>query len=97
MNTTILNYPGFQTLPKGIKQMLVVSEAHFFEQPAPCHKQLPKAPLHKWPRWLSLGSANAPLAPWIQCGAGGGALLGANVRPHSRHATLQHTTLESIG
>jgi hypothetical protein len=34
MNTTILNYPGFQALPKGIKQMLLVSEAHFFDQPA---------------------------------------------------------------
>jgi hypothetical protein len=32
MNTTILNYPGFQTLPKGVKQMLLFSEAHFFEQ-----------------------------------------------------------------
>lgn len=35
MNTTILNYPGFQTLPKGIKQMLLASEEFFFEQPAP--------------------------------------------------------------
>ena len=35
MNTTILNYPGFQTLPKGVKQMLLLSEAHFFEPPAP--------------------------------------------------------------
>jgi hypothetical protein len=35
MNTTILNYPGFHTLPKGVKQMLLLSEAHFFEQPAP--------------------------------------------------------------
>jgi hypothetical protein len=34
MNSTILNYPGFQTLPKGVKQMLLVSEAHFFDQPA---------------------------------------------------------------
>ncbi len=32
MNTSILNYPGFQSLPKGIKQMLVASEAHFFDQ-----------------------------------------------------------------
>jgi len=35
MNTTILNYPGFQTLPKGIKQMLLISEAHFFDQLEP--------------------------------------------------------------
>ena len=34
MNTTILNYPGFQTLPKGVKKMLAVSEAYFFDEPA---------------------------------------------------------------
>jgi hypothetical protein len=39
MNTTILNYPGYQTLPKGIKQMLLVSEAHFFDQPASHHHE----------------------------------------------------------
>jgi hypothetical protein len=39
MNTTILNYPGFQTLPKEIRQMLVVSEAHYFDQPASFHRQ----------------------------------------------------------
>jgi hypothetical protein len=40
MNTTILNSPGFQTLPKGVKQMLVVSEAYFFDQPkSHCQEQ----------------------------------------------------------
>jgi hypothetical protein len=39
MHTTILNYPGFQALPKGIKQMLVASEEHFFDQPASHHKE----------------------------------------------------------
>jgi len=39
MNTTVLNYPGFQSLPKEIKQMLVVSEAHFFDQPASFHRK----------------------------------------------------------
>src|ERR1700733_14347783 len=34
MNTTILNYPGYQTLPMGIKRMLLISEAHFSDQPA---------------------------------------------------------------
>jgi len=41
MNTTILNYPGFQTLPKGVKQMLLVTEAHFFDQPV-SHQQQQK-------------------------------------------------------
>jgi len=39
MNTTILNYPGFQALPKGTKQMLLVSEAHFFDQSASHHRE----------------------------------------------------------
>jgi hypothetical protein len=39
MNATILNYPSFQTLPKGIKRMLVVSETHFFNQPATHEKE----------------------------------------------------------
>jgi hypothetical protein len=39
MNTTILNYPGFQTLPKGVRQMLLVSEAYFFNEPAPHHQE----------------------------------------------------------
>ena len=36
-NMTILNYPGFQTLPKGVRQMLLVSEAYFFNEPASRH------------------------------------------------------------
>jgi hypothetical protein len=38
MDTTILNYPGFQTLPKGVRRMLIVSEEFFFDQPA-SHRQ----------------------------------------------------------
>ena len=45
MNTTILNYPGFQSLPKGIKQMLLVSESHFFDMPAPHQEQQKVVPL----------------------------------------------------
>jgi hypothetical protein len=32
MNSITTTYPGFQSLPKGVKQMLVVSESLFFEQ-----------------------------------------------------------------
>ena len=32
MNSITATYPGFQALPKGIKQMLVVSESLFFEE-----------------------------------------------------------------
>ena len=38
-NTTVLNYPGFQALPKGVRQMLLVSEAYFFNEPAPEHRE----------------------------------------------------------
>jgi hypothetical protein len=30
VKTIILTYPGFQSLPKGLKQMLVASESFFF-------------------------------------------------------------------
>jgi hypothetical protein len=34
MNTSIMNYPGFQNLPKGARQMLLFSETHFFNEDA---------------------------------------------------------------
>ena len=38
MNTTILNHPGFQTLPKGLRQTLLFSETYFFNEAAPDHQ-----------------------------------------------------------
>jgi hypothetical protein len=32
MKSIVLTYPGFQSLPRGIKKMLVASETHFFRQ-----------------------------------------------------------------
>jgi hypothetical protein len=32
MNSITATYPGFQALPKGIKQMLLISESHFFDE-----------------------------------------------------------------
>ena len=51
MNTTILSYPGFQSLPKGIRRMLVASEAHFFDQPAPHHKGQEESAHGRCPAW----------------------------------------------
>jgi hypothetical protein len=45
MSTTILNYPGFQSLPKGVRQMLLVSEAYFFNEPAPVHREQEAPPM----------------------------------------------------
>jgi hypothetical protein len=38
MNTTTLNYSDFRNLPEGLKQMLLVSEAHFSDQPVSDHQ-----------------------------------------------------------
>jgi len=35
MNSIVWTYPGFESLPKGIKQMLVASEAHFIKEAKP--------------------------------------------------------------
>jgi hypothetical protein len=32
MRTIILTYPGYQSLPRGIKQMLVASENFYFDE-----------------------------------------------------------------
>jgi hypothetical protein len=32
MGTIILTYPGYQSLPRGIKQMLVASENFYFDE-----------------------------------------------------------------
>jgi hypothetical protein len=56
MNTTILSYPGFQTLPKGVRRMLVASEAHFFDQPASHHKEQEEKGCDGRSDWESLGS-----------------------------------------
>lgn len=48
---TILNYPGFQALPKGAKQMLLASEEYFFEEPISSavtqNRVLPPTPFHR--------------------------------------------------
>ncbi|HKW28530.1 MAG TPA: hypothetical protein VJT54_04280 [Verrucomicrobiae bacterium] len=35
MRTIILTYPGYQSLPRGIKQMLLASESFYFDEPRP--------------------------------------------------------------
>jgi hypothetical protein len=38
MNRTMLNYPGFQTLPRGAKRLLLVSAAYSSEPPSARHQ-----------------------------------------------------------
>jgi hypothetical protein len=44
MRSIMLTYPGFQTLPRGLKRMLVTSESGFFSdvQPSATHCRLDK-------------------------------------------------------
>lgn len=35
MKSIMFTYPGFQSLPRGIKQLLVTSETHFFGEAGP--------------------------------------------------------------
>ncbi|HLX97046.1 MAG TPA: hypothetical protein VKU37_15000 [Verrucomicrobiae bacterium] len=47
MRTIILTYPGYQSLPRGIKQMLVASENFYFDEigtvAASANRNQPKA------------------------------------------------------
>jgi hypothetical protein len=48
MKTIITTYPSFQTLPRGVKQLLVASEAFFFQDavsPSAAECGVPKFPL----------------------------------------------------
>ena len=56
MNTTTLSFPNFHTLPEGLKQMLLVSEAHFCDQSASYHQdQLPQMKGNPMKRPLTFG------------------------------------------
>jgi hypothetical protein len=35
MKSIVLTYPGFQALPRGLKQLLVASESYFFREVQP--------------------------------------------------------------
>jgi len=38
MRTIVLTYPGFASLPRGIKQMLVASEQFYFDEARPASR-----------------------------------------------------------
>ena len=42
MKPIMVIYPGFQTLPKGLKQLLVESESFFFEEETTFFRRDPK-------------------------------------------------------
>ncbi len=65
MKTILLTYPGFQTLPRGIKQMLVVTENDFFSKAVPV--KVSGARLDKRPYWQApraVGMEPQGRAPW---------------------------------
>ena len=61
MRTIILTYPGYQSLPRGIKQMLVASENFYFDESrATATNRWPKeAKIAQFPATTSFGN---PLA-----------------------------------
>jgi hypothetical protein len=40
LSSITATYPGFQSLPKGVKQMLLVSESVFFDEARPVQKSI---------------------------------------------------------
>ena len=65
INTTLLNWEGIRTLPKGDKQMLLVSEAHIFDNPA-SHSQTQKDTTHE----ININRTTKDLwnGPWMNVG-----------------------------
>jgi hypothetical protein len=61
MRTIILTYPGYQSLPRGIKQMLVASENFYFEESrsAATNRKPKDAKIAQFPATMSFGN---PLA-----------------------------------
>jgi hypothetical protein len=43
MRTIILTYPGFQSLPRGVKQLLLATENFYFEEPRPAATRMDAA------------------------------------------------------
>jgi hypothetical protein len=65
MKSIIWTYPGFQTLPRGIKQMLVASESDFFSAAKPAAAN------------VALGKMEHRQAPRLRVVDGKGVRLGA--------------------
>jgi hypothetical protein len=68
MKSIMITYPNFRALPKGVKQMLLVSESFFFDQtPAvstrPKEITQPKPAVNLHDERSSMGST--PHASWI--------------------------------
>ena len=54
MKSIMMTYPGFQALPKGIKQLLLASESFFFDEPKKTPTERRKKPTQAVTRGLSL-------------------------------------------
>jgi hypothetical protein len=72
MKTIMFTYPGFQSLPRGIKQMLVTSETLFFAETGtnaantrsarPGNAGLENAKITQFPAVMRLGGASQAFA-----------------------------------
>ena len=67
MKSIMVTYPGFPTLPKGLKQMLLVSEEHFFAEARTAWPAAMGAQGQRWPASLaSVKSGAAGLQRAVQ-------------------------------
>lgn len=58
MRTIVLTYPGYQSLPRGIKQLLVASENFYFDesQSAATNRKPRDAKIAQFPALTNLGN-----------------------------------------
>jgi hypothetical protein len=62
MRTIILTYPDFQSLPRGIKQMLLATESFYFGE-TEVHAAKPHHPMPKADHPVSYPFATPPVQP----------------------------------
>jgi hypothetical protein len=57
MKSIMLSYPGFQSLPRGVKQLLVASESNYFRdaKPTPAYAYAQRPAYHQAPRARTIG------------------------------------------
>jgi hypothetical protein len=65
MNSITTTYPAFQSLPKGVKQMLVVSESLFFDEVQMFPKRDAVADQHRVGDITNVRGQRLPVAPWL--------------------------------
>ena len=61
MKTILSTYPDFQSLPKGLKQLLVASESFYFGEARPAAAEIGELKDGKVPQFFKAANFNRPL------------------------------------